>query len=84
MIHDQIHYIHLTQYRFTIPFKKLIDIFLNSKVGDMIDDPNEFNDHMYNYMFKDMFTGMRGGKSYLSSVERKQIIKQLHDFLYKF
>ena len=84
MKHDQIDYIHLTQYRFTVPFKKLTDIFLNSKVGDMIDDPNEFNNYMYNSMFKNMFTDMRGGKSYLSSVERKQIIKRLHNFLYKF
>jgi len=84
MRHDNIYYIHLTQYRFTVPYNKLADIFLNSKIGYMIDDHNKFNNFINKAMFKSMYTDMKGGKSYLSSVERKQIIKQLHEFLYKF
>ena len=94
MNHENVLYIKLSQYRYTIPFSTQTELFLKSKIGNMIDDKEQFANYMYKTQFRLYYgsttfsrkpprTG-KGSGSYLPPTEKKQIMSQLHYFLYKF
>ena len=81
MVHNNVFYIQMKPYKHKVPFKRLVDIFLKSKLSKFIKDPNQFIQWTMRHMKNNW---NRGGETYLPSTEKKKIIDKLHYFFYKF
>ena len=83
MINDNIYYIHLSPYKYKAKPKMLSDIFLKSKFGKYIEDKEHFANFIRNYMNNIMYIKSNQPLS-KGSDEKREIIKHLHYFFYKF